>query len=447
MVGLILKPDPDLTLQDQLLLEVFQLRCSPQANTKAAGPEALQVSEHALRNQAHSGIVSHEDIQRREHEIIRHLKALNDPKSPQFEPTIFSSIDTASIKSPFLRKWVIDPYVRCARSLVRNEMDVVMVTHLLLYVTTTIPSAAYLFYNFRWWHGVAHAIMQAYYMGPYTLMMHQHIHMRGIFKKEFAWLDAHFPYIMDPLMGHTWNSYYFHHVKHHHVEGNGPDDLSSTVRYQRDDVLDFLRYLGRFYFLVWFDLPRYFLRKRKLDLALKSAGFEISNYIFLYTVFTYVNWRATIVVFLIPLALMRVAMMLGNWGQHAFVDETEPNSDFRSSITLIDVSSNRYCYNDGYHTSHHLNPLRHWRDHPAAFLSQADQYINEQALVFYNIDYMMISISLLTKNYELLAKHLVPLGAQAKLSLEERAEMLRRKTRRFTEEEIAIKWGKEYARL
>ena len=29
--------------------------------------------------------------------------------------------------------------------------------------------------------------------------------------------------------------------------------------------------------------------------------------------------------------------MVGNWGQHAFVDEVDPNSDYRSSITLIDV--------------------------------------------------------------------------------------------------------------
>ena len=29
--------------------------------------------------------------------------------------------------------------------------------------------------------------------------------------------------------------------------------------------------------------------------------------------------------------------MIGNWGQHALVDDLEPNSDFRSSITLIDV--------------------------------------------------------------------------------------------------------------
>lgn len=31
-------------------------------------------------------------------------------------------------------------------------------------------------------------------------------------------------------------------------------------------------------------------------------------------------------------------MAVGNWGQHAFIDRDDPDSDFRSSITLIDVS-------------------------------------------------------------------------------------------------------------
>jgi hypothetical protein len=30
--------------------------------------------------------------------------------------------------------------------------------------------------------------------------------------------------------------------------------------------------------------------------------------------------------------------MVGNWGQHAFVDEANPKSDFRSSVTVIDVA-------------------------------------------------------------------------------------------------------------
>lgn len=273
-----------------------------------------------------------------EEQALAHMKDLNNPTSNKFEPTVFVTYDYPKITNRTLRKYIIEPYVRWGRSIVRIDTDVVMLTHLLLYFTTSIPSALYLFYNFRWWHGLLHSVMQLYYMGSYTLMMHQHIHMRGILSKKYAAIDLLFPYITDPLMGHTWNSYYFHHVKHHHVEGNGPDDLSSTIRYQRDDVWHFLHYVGRFYFLIWFDLPRYFIRKRKPGLAFKAAACEMTSYTILYTLFTRVNAGATAFVFLLPLAIMRLGMMIGNWGQHAFVDDSEPDSDFRSSITVIDVA-------------------------------------------------------------------------------------------------------------
>lgn len=82
-----------------------------------------------------------------------------------------------------------------------------------------------------------------------------------------------------------------------------------------------------------------------------------------------------------------------------------------------------------------------------AFLSQKRQYSDEHALVFYNIDYMFLTINLLKKNYQHVAKCLVPMGDQMKLSMDERVAMLKRKTRKFSEEEIAEKWGKQYAKL
>jgi hypothetical protein len=277
------------------------------------------------------------DLQDQEQQAIAYLKSLNDPKSDAFEPTVFRSVDLPDIKTGFFKQNIVEPYTRWARTVVRNENDVVMITHLLLYTFTTLPSAIYMFYRFHWWHAILHGVMQGWYAGAYTLLKHQHIHVRGVLNKKYALIDELFPYVLDPLLGHTWNSYYFHHVKHHHVEGNGPNDLSSTIRYQRDDVWDFLRYVGRFYFLIWFDLPCYFLRTRKPGMALKAGICEIGNYAFLYYLFTRVNTPATIFVFLVPLALMRLALMTGNWGQHALVDESEPDSDFRSSITLIDV--------------------------------------------------------------------------------------------------------------
>lgn len=107
---------------------------------------------------------------------------------------------------------------------------------------------------------------------------------------------------------------------------------------------------------------------------------------------------------------------------------------------LIKQKSNRFCFNDGYHTSHHLNPLRHWRDHPRSLVAQKQRYSDEGALVFKDIDYIMMTVRLFMKDYETLARCLVPIGDQVDLSMEERVELLRRKTRRFTEDEILEKF-------
>lgn len=404
----------------------------------------------------------------RDSSALETMMSWNDPKNPNFEPTVANGWDLSSLGKlePAVDR-LLKSYIRLGKSVVRHETDVVFMTHLILYFTTTIPSALLLFTHFTWFHGVLHLVMQVSYTGTYTLMMHQHIHGRGVLNKDYAWFDMTFPYITDPLMGHTWNSYFYHHVKHHHVEGNGPDDLSSTIRYQRDDVWQFLQYVARFYLLVWFDLPLYFIRKSRPLFACKAAFWELSSYAFHYTMWK-INPRAALFVFLLPLAVMRFGLMIGNWGQHALVDRDEPDSDYRSSITLLDVpvslsrifvtnrlssqqtftdlsvQSNRHCFNDGYHTSHHLNPLRHWREHPVAFLKAKHTYATNDALVFHNIDYLMMTIKLLSKDYEHLAKCMVPIGErQIRMTLEERAAMLKRHTTAFTEEEIQAKFGKK----
>lgn len=253
----------------------------------------------------------------------------------------------------------------------------------------------------------------------------------------------------------------------HHVEGNGPADVSSTLKYQRDSLPDLIHYASRFIFTLWFELPLYFYRKGRKVFAYKSGSTELFCYFAIFLLWKYVNAKAAIVVLVIPLVQMRIGMAVGNWGQHAFIDREDPDSDFRSSITLIDVSvsiirpymlmlyptnptnthrpsspqSNRLCFNDGYHTSHHLHPRRHWRDHPASLIRQKEQYTKEDALIFYDIDYIGITYRLMKKDYNTLARHFLPLGHdQAKLTKVEIMKMLEDRTRRFTDEEINKHW-------
>ncbi|KAA8569348.1 hypothetical protein EYC84_001000 [Monilinia fructicola] len=298
------------------------------------------------------------------------LEALNDENNERFEPTVFTSWDQEDLE----------------RLPVRRPTDVVFLTHIILYLTTSVPSAIILYNRFSLLHGFCHWIMQALYCGPFTLMLHNHIHNNGVLVKKYAWLDKTFPYILEPLMGHTLHSYYYHHIKCHHVEGNGPDDLSSTLRYQRDDIVDFLKYWGRFMFFIWLELPLYFFRTKKTKLACEVLFWEVGSYVGMY-VMAKLNFWPTLFVLLLPFLQMRIGLMVGNWGQHALVDEIDPDSDYRSSIVLIDVASNRNCFNDG-----------------------KDKYDSGKALVFQNIDYIMMFVKLMQKDYEHLAGCLVPTG-------------------------------------
>ena len=339
---------PDLTVQDRVLLENLssdiarQLNGQPEAldEVPSGSPAKLVQAVPALSLTEQHVRADHDALDRDAHDLAA-IKALNDPTSSLFEPTIFSAYDLRNLKlHPFLDRYLFKPYVRWAQSIVRNPTDVVMLNHLLLYSSTSVPSALWLFHRFSYIHGILHLVMTGSYVGPYTLLMHQHIHMRGVLAKRFplSIIDRLFPYITDPLMGHTWNSYYYHHLKHHHVEGNGPSDLSSTIRYQRDELSHFLHYVGRFLLFVWIELPFYFLRKGQTWIALRVAFSEGMYMFLLATILLKTDWRPTLFVFVLPLVCLRIGLMVGNFGQHAFIDPDAPESDFGSSITLIDVA-------------------------------------------------------------------------------------------------------------
>lgn len=79
-----------------------------------------------------------------------------------------------------------------------------------------------------------------------------------------------------------------------------------------------------------------------------------------------------------------------------------------------------------------------------AFLKAKHTYATNDALVFHNIDYLMMTLSLLRKDYAHLAKCMVPIGErQIRMTMDERIAMLKRHTTAFTEEEIQAKFGKK----
>jgi phosphoinositide-3-kinase regulatory subunit 4 len=387
--------------------------------------------------------------ERCDEQTLRELKDLT-----RLEPAVFTNWDNDDLPAWF-KLYILQPYITHAKNLVRRDTDIVFITHLLILSTIGIPNMVSLFLRFNWIQAIFQWAFVAYFTGPYSILMHNYIHGRGILSKCWATADTLFPYILGPMMGQTWNSFHYHH-RHHHIEENGPDDLSSTLRYQRDSVKDFTIYVGRFLLLNWIELPLYYIRKGSLRSAFRFFAWEMLSYAFIF-IMAKVNFAATMMTMVLPLIQLRIALMADNWGQHALVDENDPDSKLKSSITVIDVvvcslsdnlivfsdfrlKANRHGFNDGYHTSHHLLPARHWSEHPHAFIKAKQEFASGGALTFQGLDFIKLTFLLFKKNYNHIAECLLPMGEQIGMTKEEVVSMLRKKTKKFSADAIMLKF-------
>lgn len=283
--------------------------------------------------------------------------------------------------------------------------------------------------RFSWLHAAIHLVAYGWFLGPFTLMLHNTSHRR-LYRKRFGFMNAFIPWMLGPFFGQSPNTYAAHHVGMHHAENNLADDLSTTLPYQRDNALHFLHYLGTFLLTAVVTLPRYFWRRGRMPWFRKSLGGELLSYGVIAAVAVLYDWRVPFVLLFVPFMVTRMAMMAGNWAQHAFVSQERPESPYTNSITCINCTYNERCFNDGYHIGHHLMAARHWTEMPSDFEKNRARYAKEGAIVFEGIDFFVIWALLMTRSYGRLAKHYVHLG-DVRPSDDEIIALLRSRVQRF----------------
>lgn len=332
-------------------------------------------------------------------------------------------------------------YERFWLARINDKRDLPFVALLTLIHLTIIPAAIILYtpllHGWAWW---ALAVpyfyaAQFYFKGRYGLMFHCICH-RKLFKKGFQWLHSYLTWAVGPLFGHAPEGYFSHHMGMHHVENNMPDDTSSTMGYQRDSLRGFLAYFFHFLFLGFKETFQYLYNRKRKKLYNRLTAGELGFIVFC-ILMCFVNLKATMVVFVVPLLFARFVMMLGNWTQHSFVDSRTPDNLFTSSINCINTKYNWVCWNDGYHIIHHLRPGMHYTEMPAEFLKQAPMFATNKALVFDNLHYLQIFICLLTKRYDRLADHLVNIDGMFS-SREEAIALMKHRTRRISAQPVAM---------
>ena len=316
--------------------------------------------------------------------------------------------------------------------LIRDKRDLIFTrrgTYMSLYV---LASAIVLFWlpsNLVWFAGLIYVPMLfVRYMGRYILMLHATSH-RPLFKRGVPLLGEWIPMVLGPFFGQTPTSYYAHHVGMHHGEENLLGDLSTTICYRRDSLAHWAHYWARFFVTGEAHMINYFRHTGKTRLLRRFLLGELA-WLGGVGAGLWFNWQATFIVFVLPLLLIRVLMMSGNWAQHAFVDIDDPASPYLASTTLINHRYNVNCYNDGYHVVHHIVPMLHWSEMPGHFEANFAEYARHDALVFDGIgNNQTVWWCLMTKNYGRLADHLVRYPGDER-SREELIAMLKTRTRR-----------------
>ncbi|KAJ3104961.1 hypothetical protein HDU97_008709 [Phlyctochytrium planicorne] len=301
---------------------------------------------------------------------------------------------------------------------------------------TLIPSAIYMiFFDFYWWWPILHVVTMLTMIQAFHLALHVTAH-RPTFK--FDIMSHWIPVTLGPVFGQTLYTYYFHHIKMHHVEDNAPSDISATIYFQRDRPLHFLYYFSRFFFLVSIDLSSYFFAHKQIIRGLQCLACEYFSFTVIITCATQFNFWGTFFSLILPFLISRFGMMSGNWVQHAFLDRADPlGGGLYNSITVIESHYNINAFNDGYHASHHLNAKRHWTEHPREFLKKRDEYIKSKAMVLKGVDYDTVWLALMLGRYDWIADWWVHLDPNTPApTKEELITFLKEKTRRFSKAEV-----------
>ena len=274
-------------------------------------------------------------------------------------------------------------------------MALLLATLRLTHISPWLPSVGYL----AWW---------GWSVPPVVLMLHCTMHRKFIRHPKL--IDQAHPWVMSFLFGVPLG-FREHHIGMHHVEDNMHDDLSSTLPYRRDSFLHFLVYFLRLLFLIVIELPRYLARERSAVMARRALIAEIAQWTTIFVAIAFVDRRFGVVAFLAPYLISRFVMMMGNWGQHAFINTARRNDGFSNAVTCINTAYNKRCFNDGYHVGHHLRPKCHWTELPRDFIANQARYAELDVVVFQGIDFFLISLLLWLGAWRVLARSFVRLDA------------------------------------
>lgn len=267
--------------------------------------------------------------------------------------------------------------------------------------------------HFNWYAVMVYHVLN---YGPYfaffsqiATLIHKEGHApRGLFKKPFRFLNTFYGYYLAIFYGHVPENYPMGHMRIHHKYNNAPEDVTSTVFYDRTQAVRFMIYLFEF-MLFWTGISvayHHYKDNRMEDCKKMLRGMFI--FYGLIAVVMYFNFWFGFAYLLLPHLSAIIFLAAINYTWHAWTDPNEPKNIYKNSITIINGQYN--VYNEDYHVEHHKRPQTHWEDYPKNFEKFRDEYAANRAIIFQDTQAFAVFFMLLLGHYEKMASHMVDLN-------------------------------------
>lgn len=332
----------------------------------------------------------------------------------------------------FVEDWVVEHLLRRKD---RRNIGVFLVGINIL--MTSVPVAASLFYceqkellskNQLITLGIVYLLCHLkVYARSFILSIHYTTHC-SIFNRRFRYLDHIWTSLLCNMFGIPLGLYYPHHIGMHHSEDNvAPNDMSSTMDYDRSSKWNHFKYMFRFFSHGSLELPFRLAQMGKWNLvAVCVSGCSIYASVLGYT--ASVSPIASLFVLWLPWVICSFALMQGNFKEHIFVDPDDYTNNYKSAVTCINAPSNALTFNTGYHVEHHEEPGLPWYQLPELFLKNIDKHAANDSFVFSGIGTMEVGTMVLREQFDQLADYYLNIGQPQRTKEELIQEFKRRLT-------------------
>ena len=203
------------------------------------------------------------------------------------------------------------------------------------------------------------------------IINHNHVHTPTCRQAAF---NALFGVLLTLAKGHTSAGVILAHNYNHHVYNGKPDDwIRPALAGNGPGIVRLIR------FIINAVVSMMRGKRGQADIVLSDAIVRqmrrerIALFLFI-AVLMLIDPRTFLIFVLVPW-VVGVLLLIGvNLLQH---DECDPDSAYNHSRNFTSRFGNWLCFNNGYHTAHHMDPGQHWSQLPDLHQRKIAPYIDK----------------------------------------------------------------------